>query len=142
MRGRCSDHKAARTVLKQTAQYQERECDPMLLAISLSNLACLTLREGKPNKALRSSLQAASLLHDHLEQQHQQKDKKKLQEDGVVFVNALAISRRALLQLLPKPTQQHYLLKRMLQEVNRVGYTFCRKYLGEDSFFIRKFTYN
>ena len=60
----------------------------------------------------------------------------------MVFVNALAISRRALLQLLPKPTQQHYLLKRMLQEVNRVGYTFCRKYLGEDSFFIRKFTYN
>lgn len=58
-------------------------------------------------------------------------------EDGVVFVNLLQLTQRALQRIIR--TNHKKFFKTLFKIVNRLGYSFANKYLGSDSILTKKF---
>jgi transcriptional regulator with XRE-family HTH domain len=109
----------------------------MLMGISLSNLACLYAKHGKVYKALAIALKAIGILEWHLQELKARKDRDRLTEDVVVFVNALMVTQSTLRKILRGNNKTFF--KSLFKIVNRLGYSFANRYLGEESPFTRKF---
>jgi len=58
-------------------------------------------------------------------------------EDGVVFVNLLQITQRALQKIIKINHKTFF--KTLFKIVNRLGFSFATKYLGSDSLLTKKF---
>jgi hypothetical protein len=88
-------------------------------------------------KALASGLRGVSLLESHLEQLQLAKKRERIIEDGVIFVNLLQLTQRALQRIIKINHKAFF--RTLLKIVNRLGYSFSNKYLGCDSILTRKF---
>lgn len=105
----------------------------------MNNLALLHLRSARPRKALTSCLNAIGLMEEHLEEQRSLKNRRRMTEDGVIFVNLLLIAKRSLTKILRGHTHDVEVYRQLLKTINRLGYNFSAKYLGTSSIFTAKF---
>lgn len=77
-----------------------QECDLPLLSICMNNLAILQRKGGRYRKSLSTSLKGIGLMEEHLDQLHRSKNKKRIVEDGVIFVNLLLIAKGNIRRIL------------------------------------------
>jgi predicted nucleotidyltransferase len=104
----------------------------------MSNLALLHSKSGKPRKSLAICLKGISIMEEHLDNMHQMKNKKRMIEDGVIFVNLLLIAKRNINRIMKKCNEE-LLYRKLLNMINKRGYNFSIKYLGSTSIFTSKF---
>ena len=66
----------------------------------MNNLAILQKKGGKYRKSLNTSLEGIGLMEEHLDQLHLSRNKKRIVEDGVIFVNLLLIAKGNIRKIL------------------------------------------
>lgn len=71
-----------------------------LLSICMNNLAIMQRKGGKYRKSLSTSLKGIGLMEEHLDQLYRSKNKKRIVEDGVIFVNLLLIAKGNIRRIL------------------------------------------
>ncbi len=70
---------------------------------------------------------------------HESKNKMRMSEDGVIFVNLLSIAKRNITNILSSYNKDAEFYLNLLRIINKSGYQFTVKYLGVDSIFTSKF---
>ena len=109
----------------------------MLMGVCLNNLTYMYARQGKVYRALAVALKGINIIQWHLEDLKERKEKNKMIDDVVVFVNLLMVSQTVLKKILRINNKTFF--KNMFKIINRLGYSFANKYLGSDSLFAKKF---
>lgn len=113
----------------------------VLLSICMNNLALLHLRSAHPKKALAACLNGIGAMEEHLDKMRCMKNRRRIIEDGVIFVNLLLIAKRSLDRII-KQGRNDATFRKLLKMINRLGYNFSLKYLGATSIFTSKFECN
>ena len=70
---------------------------------------------------------------------HLAKNRNRITEDGVIFVNLLLIAKRSLIRIIKSQTGNIQLYRQLHRIINKTGYNFSSKYLGISSVFTAKF---
>ena len=73
---------------------------------------------------------------------HLAKNRSRITEDGVIFVNLLLIAKRSLIRIINSQTGNIQLYRQLHKIINKTGYNFSTKYLGVSSVFTAKFEIN
>jgi hypothetical protein len=105
----------------------------------MNNLALLQLRGGRPKKALTSCLNGISIMEEHLQHLREMKNRRRMTEDGVIFVNLLLIAKRSLTRILRGHPLEAHTYRQLLKTINKLGFSFSNKYLGASSIFTLRF---
>ena len=109
----------------------------MLMGVCLNNLAQIYSRQGKIYKSLAIALKGINLIEWHLEALKVRRDRTRMIEDVIVFVNLLMVAQSVLRKILLCNPKTFF--KSLFKIVNRLGYSFANKYLGRESLFTKKF---
>ena len=72
----------------------------MMQAICLNNLSILFKKRLKWKRGLESSLKGVGIIEPHLEDLYKVRRSKRIIEDGVIYVNLLAIAQSCLKELI------------------------------------------
>jgi hypothetical protein len=70
---------------------------------------------------------------------HLAKNRSRITEDGVIFVNLLLIAKRSLIRIINTQKGNIQLYRQLHKILNKTGYNFSAKYLGISSVFTAKF---
>lgn len=102
-------------------------------------MALVYCRTGKYKKGLVVAFKGIDIIVEHLDQLNARKMKKRTVEDGVVFVNLLLVGKRSIEKILARSSRNKDRYQHLLKIINKLGYHFSSKYLGQDSHFTSKF---